>query len=255
MTRVALLKLIFSLTVFSISLSVQANDLRIAAATNLRYVLPEIVQAFERQYGFKVSVSYAASGTLTTQISHGAPFNIFLSANPDYIKRLQQKGFADEKAFTFAYGQLALFSAHHAMFDVVKGIASIETALDKQMLKKVAIANPQHAPYGQAAKAELEKHDLWQAVQPHLLIAENASQATQFTLSSRSSVGFIPYTHALQPAVSKLGQYIKLDVALPQQAVIIKPKVEIADIFLQFLQKQEVNTILQKHGFVMSEGN
>jgi hypothetical protein len=68
-------------------------------------------------------------------------------------------------------------------------------------------------------------------------------------------VGFIPYTHALQPAVSKLGQYIKLDVALPQQAVIIKPKVEIADIFLQFLQKQEVNTILQKHGFVMSEGN
>lgn len=253
MSRVAVIKFFFGLMLLSINVSANSADLRIAAATNLRYVLPEIVKAFEQQYSQKASVSYAASGTLTTQISHGAPFNLFLSANPDYIARLQTMGFAEAKTITFAYGQLALFSANHAMFDVVKGITSIKTALDNNMLKKVAIANPKHAPYGQAAKAELEQQGLWQAVQLHLLVAENASQATQFTLSSRSSVGFIPYTHAIQPTISQRGRFIKLDALLPQQAVVIKPTTSTAEQFSRFLQTPTVAAILQKHGFVMSE--
>lgn len=236
-----------------VSSSVFSAELRLAAATNLRYVLPEIIQLFEQQSGHKLTVSYAASGTLATQIIHGAPFNVFLSANPDYIARLQEKDLVAQQTVTFANGQLALFSATHAMFDVVKGMNSIQQALDNKMLKKVAIANPTHAPYGQAAKAALEKHGLWDLIQPHLLIAENASQATQFTLSSRSSVGFIPYTHAIQPAIEQRGQFIKLDAVLPQHAVAVKPSSPVAEQFLAFLQKPLVADTLLKHGFMLTE--
>ncbi len=251
--RMTVIKFLLSFLLLCLSLSVHSAELRIAAATNLRYVLPDIVDAFEQQTAASVSVSYAASGTLATQILHGAPFQLYLSANPDYIQRLQQADKASSSVLTFAYGQLALFSATHAMFDVVKGIPSITKALDHDMLKKVAIANPKHAPYGQAAKAELEKHNLWAKLQPYLLIAENASQATQFTLSSRSSVGFIPYTHAIQPAISQQGQFIKLDSLLPQQAVAIKPVNDMTQQFLLFLQTQQVKDILIKYGFVLTE--
>ena len=232
-----------------------AADLRIAAATNLRYVLPDLVASFENFSGHKLSVSYAASGTLATQIMHGAPFQVLLSANPSYIQHLQDNDFASEQAITFAYGQLALFSASHAMFDVVKGIASIETALDQNMLKKVAIANPKHAPYGQAAQKQLEKFGLWEDIQSHLLVAENASQATQFTLSSRSSVGFIPYTHAIQPAIKQKGEFIKLDALLPQQAVAIEPVTATAQAFIQFLKSKPAVEILSQQGFVIEQVN
>jgi molybdate transport system substrate-binding protein len=225
---------------------------RIAAATNLRYVLPEITAKFHETTGHNVTVSYAASGTLTTQIIHGAPFQVFLSANPAYIEQLHAAKRIETKVTTFAYGQLALFSATHAMLDVVKGIPSIKAALQQSKLKKVAIANPSHAPYGQAAKEQLEKFGLWDEIQAHLLVAENASQATQFTLSSRSSVGFIPFTHAIQPQISKRGAFIKLDSLLPQQAAVISPSSDVANAFVTFLSSNEAADILTSQGFLLT---
>jgi molybdate transport system substrate-binding protein len=229
-----------------------SDVLRIAAATNLRYVLPEITAKFKEITGHNVTVSYAASGTLTTQIIHGAPFQVFLSANPAYVKHLLAENRIETNVTTFAYGQLALFSATHAMLDVVKGIPSIKAALLQSKLKKVAIANPIHAPYGQAAKQQLEKYGLWDDIQPHLLVAENASQATQFTLSSRSSVGFIPFTHAIQPEISKKGAFVKLDSLLPQQAALVSPSSEVANAFVTFLSSNEAAELLTSQGFLLT---
>jgi len=230
---------------------VQAADIRIAAATNLRYVLPALAEEFEQQTGYQLAVSYAASGTLTTQIQHGAPFEVFLSANPDYVQRLIKAEFTEGKVVEYAQAQLALFAANHSLLDVDDSLLSLKTALEQGKLNKVAIANPKYAPYGQAARSELEKAGIWQQIQPHLLIAENASQVVQFSLSTSVDAGFVPYAHIIQPQLASLGRFVKLDVTLPQQAVLVRGASEYADQFLKFVQTERARMIFIKHGFLV----
>ncbi len=231
-------------------MQLQADEIRIAAASNLRYVLPELATEFEKQTGHQLAISYAASGTLTTQIQHGAPFDVFLSADPYYIKMLIKSGIAKGEPANYAQAQLALYASHHSSLNIDEGMLSLKLALEQGTLNKVAIANPRHAPYGQAAKKALEKAGIWQQIQPHLLMAENASQAVQFSLSSSVDAGLVPFGHIIQPKLALQGRYIILSETLQQQGIAIKKSSDTAQQFLDFILKPAAKLLFQKNGFL-----
>lgn len=228
----------------------QASDVQIAAASNMRYVLPALSTEFEQKTGHHINVSYAASGTLTTQIQHGAPFEVFFSADPSYIIRLSEEGLSEGKAIDFAEAQIVLFASKLSSLSLDADLNSIKRALERGELQKIAMANPMHAPYGQAAQAVLEQAGIWHEIKPHILNAENASQALQFALSSQVDAGFIPYSYMLQPQISLKGRYIKLNERLPQQAVLVRGASPTAKLFLDFIQTEQAKEIFRQQGFL-----
>ncbi len=233
--------------------SVRADKLHIAAAANLRFVLPELIAGFEHETGHQVSASYAASGTLTTQIQHGAPFELFLSASPAYIQRLIDAELTQGNAINYAQAQIAFFASNKSELDIDEQLNGLKLSLEQGSLNKIAIANPRHAPYGQAAQSALEQAGLWQQIQPYLLMAENASQVIQFSLTSSVDAGFIPYGHIIQPRFLSLGKFVKLDERLQQQAILLRNATEIAEQFLDFIQTDTAHEIFSKHGFLVME--
>lgn len=230
-----------------------ATEIQIAAASNLRYALSELITEFSQQTGHHINVSYAASGTITTQIQHGAPFEVFLSADPLYIQRLSEEGFSEGELIDFAQAQMVLFASAQSTLSLDANLIGLKSALEQGKLNKVAIANPKHAPYGQVAQLLLERAGIWQQIQSQLLIAENASQAIQFALTSQVDVGFVPYSYMLQPQISSKGRYIKLDATLPQQAVLIKGASVAAKQFLVFIQTEPAKAIFRTQGFIVLE--
>jgi molybdate transport system substrate-binding protein len=228
----------------------KASEIQIAAASNLRYVLPLLIAEFKQQSTHHINVSYAASGTLTTQIQYGAPFEVFFSAEPSYIVRLTERGLIKGEVIDFAQAQVVLFASKQSVLKLDVDLNNIKLALEQGALGKIAIANPMHAPYGQAAQTLLQKAEIWQKIQPHLLNAENASQALQFSLASQVDAGFIPYSYMLQPQISSKGRYIKLKLTLPQQAVLIRGASAEAKQFIGFIQTEPAKAILRMQGFI-----
>jgi len=234
------------------TLTAQAQHIQVAAASNLRYVLPVLIHQFEQQTGHQVSAMYAASGTITTQIQHGAPYDIFLSANPDYIARLSAEKLTYGSAIDMAQAQLALYARNDSVLVLDDDLLNLKVLIDSGKLKKVAIANPIHAPYGQAAKQVLQHAGIWQQIQPHLLTAENATQAVQFSLSSSVDVGFVPYGHVIQDQLSKRGYFIKLAPRLPQQAAALNDS-PVTLQFLQFIQTKQAQQLFEQYGFATTQ--
>ena len=233
--------------------SLTASEIQIAAAANLRYVLPALIVEFEQQTGHHINVSYAASGTLTTQIQHGAPFDVFFSADPAYIQRLSAEGLSEGEVIDFAQAQIVLFASTQSSLNLDADLKNMQAALERGELGKIAIANPMHAPYGQAAQKLLEQAGIWQKIQPQLLIAENASQALQFALSSQVDAGFVPYSSMLQPQIAAKGRYIKLAESLAQQAVLIRGASSLAQQFLAFIQTEPAKAIFRAQGFIVED--
>lgn len=237
------------------TVTVYADKLHIAAATNLRFILPELVEEFEQETGHHVSVSYAASGTLATQIQHGAPFELFLSANPDYVQRLIDADFTQGSVLNYAQAQLAFFASNDSALELDEGLHGLKQAIEQGKINKIAIANPRHAPYGQAAQTALEKAKIWQQIQPYLLRAENATQVMQFSLSTSVDGGFVPYAHIIQPQFASLGRFVRLDIALQQQAISLRNATNTSQQFLDFMQTDMAHELFIKHGFIIMEGS
>ena len=240
-----------ALLLVSCCLAVQAEQIHIAAASNLRHVMPKLAELFEQQTGNHLMISYAASGTITSQIQYGAPFDVFMSAKREYIDKLNKAGLTQGEVQHYANAQLVLFLPHHSTLDVEKGLAGIQTALENETLTKVAMANPRHAPYGQIAQQVLEEAGLWSSIQAHLLLAENASQAVQFTLSSSVDAGFIPLSYAIQPQLQSAGDFIVLKGQLPQYSVMIKGAPAAAKQFMAFMQTSLAGELLEQQGFIV----
>jgi molybdate transport system substrate-binding protein len=232
----------------------QAEPVRVAAASDLRYVMPDLVAEFKKQTDIDIAVTYAASGTLTTQIRHGAPYDLFFSANPKYIELLLELDLTAGEPVDYAQGDLALFAGKHSSVNVDKALSGLVESVRAGQVKKIAIANPQHAPYGQAAVKALEQAGIYQAAQPFLLLAENASQVTQFSLTPDVDAGFIPYTHAIQPKIAARGSYVRLDSKLQQQMVILKQHDAAAGQFAAFIMSEAGRALFIQHGFDVSSG-
>ena len=236
-------------------LSAQA-PLRVAAAADLEPVLPPILDQFQRATGIHAEATYQASAMLTAQIENGAPFDVFLSADLSYPKRLIDDGLADAAGsadsstpITYARGTLVLW----ARTDSHLPSPSLDL-LRSPALNRLAIANPDRAPYGRATVAALRNLKLYEALKPRLVTAENIAQAAQFIDSANADAGLISLTSALTPRLSADGSYfvIPRDLYPPieQGAVIVSNTKQRAAVhkLLDFLLSPAVQAQFAKSG-------
>jgi molybdate transport system substrate-binding protein len=215
------------------------QTLRVAAAADLEPVLPPILKQFEQATGIHADATYQASAVLTTQIQNGAPFDLFLSADLAYPKRLIEAGFADTAGsadsstpMVYARGTLVLWTRKDSHLT-----PSLDL-LRSPDLKRLAIANPERAPYGRAAVAALTSLQLYESLKTRLVTAENISQTAQFVDSGNAEAGLISLTSALTPRLLASGNYF----VIPQN---LYPPIEQGTVIIsKTAQRAEVHRLL-----------
>lgn len=233
------------------------SELLIAAAADLNPALKDIGQEFEKKTGIHVKLSYGASGALTQQIQNGAPFDIFFSADMDFPRQLIQHGQADSSSlYEYALGKIVLWVPADSSLDVEH--KKMNVLLDTSV-QKIAIANPQHAPYGRATVEALRHAGLYDRLTSRFVMGENVSQAAQFVESGNAQAGFVALAHALSPAVKDKGKFwiIPADYYSPlEQGVVLvttsRHKAE-AQQFMEFFKTKQVLDTLQKYGFTLPQ--
>jgi molybdate transport system substrate-binding protein len=258
MTRIVSLTLIFLLALFSGGSMPRANaaghEINVAAAADLSAALAEVADTYEKRTGVKVKLSFGASGALTQQIQNGAPFDVFFSADMDYPRQLIAGGLADAATlYRYAVGRLVLWVPKDSPLDVEhKGM---DVLLDSSV-KKISIANPQHAPYGRAALAALQHYGLYEKIRDRLVLGENVSQAAQFVESGNAQAGFVALAHAQASAMQGRGKYwvvpAEAHPQLDQGVVLISRSAheKDAEAFLGFMKTEEATGLLRHYGFV-----
>jgi molybdate transport system substrate-binding protein len=227
----------------------------VAAAADLNFALTEIGERFAAETGKQVKLSFGSSGNFARQIEQGAPFQLFLSADEAYVVRLADQGLTLDAGTLYAIGRIVIFAPSGSPVRTDAALEDVRAALADGRLKRLAIANPDHAPYGRAAREALEQAGLWQQAAARLVLGENAAQAAQFATSGSAQAGIIPYSLALAPAVSSRGSYALLPEAwhrpLRQRMVLLKGAGDTARRFRDFLQQPEARATLERYGFVL----
>jgi molybdate transport system substrate-binding protein len=236
--------------VFS-SLSVRADI--VAGASDLRYALDEVVNNYKTEKSKNIRTVYGSSGLLYQQIKNNAPFSIFMSADEQYIELLEKDGRTRDKGHLYAIGRIVLILKKSSNLNVAINEASLREAIIKA--KKIAIANPDHAPYGRAAKQTLESLGLWELAKNKLVFGENISQATNFVLTGSADFGISALSLAISPNVAKESNYIlipdKLHKPLNQKMVVLKGSSDTANDFYEYLRNKKSKEIFKKYGFVV----
>lgn len=226
---------------------------RIAAASSLQTVLPELVAAFTQQHPADIRPTYGSSGNFSRQILQGAPFELFFSADENYVKDLADQGLTLDQGRIYAYGRIALVVPANSQLLPEASLSGLRSALAAGHIERFAIANPEHAPYGRAAREALQQAELWNTIQPFLVRGENASQATRFALGGSSQGGIVPYSLALSPAVAGLGSVTPIPTSshqpIGQRMVLLSGASEIARAFYAFMEGPEAARLLHIHGF------
>ena len=225
----------------------------VAAASDLKFALDEIAARFERETGKTVRLTYGSSGNFYRQIQQGAPFELFLSADEDYVSRLAQEGLTVDGGARYATGRIVLFVPKGSTVKADPALADLRAALNDGRLRRLAIANPEHAPYGRAAKQTLEREGLWQSLSTRLVLGENVAQAAQFTLSGSAQAGIFALSLALSPDFAAKGDYVLIPESrhepLRQRAVLLKRSGETARAFLLFLQQPAAQEVFRRYGY------
>ena len=225
----------------------------IAAAADLQVVLPEIVAAFRKATGRDVRVSYGSSGNFRRQIADGAPFELFLSADAAYVDALVAERRTLGAGVVYAVGRLALYTPRGSPVVADPQLEDLANAVRDGRLRKLAIANPDVAPYGRAARQALMRAGLWDAVMPHLVLGENVSQAAQFAASGAAQAGIIGHGLAMSPSLVERGTSVILPASshdpLVQKMVLLKGAGDTARRFHEFLQQAAARAIFARHGF------
>jgi molybdate transport system substrate-binding protein len=228
------------------------QSITVAAAADLKYALTELAERFGQNTGNKVILTVGASGNLYSQITNGAPFDVFFSADEEYPKRLAEAGLADARSLrSYAIGHLVLWVPNSSPFD--PGKLQMEL-LTESAVKRIAIANPQHAPYGRAAMAALEHYGLKTTVADKLVLGESVSQAAQFVQSGNAQAGLIALSLAKSPAMESTGKYWELPLdtypELRQAVAIVSASKEkkTAQAFIDFVLSPEGSAVLRKFG-------
>ncbi len=236
-----------------------AQEITVAAAADMSAALPQLVDAYTKKTEKTVKLSFGASGNLTNQIRNGAPFDVFFSADEDYPRQLIGEGLAlQDTLYRYAVGRVVLWVPNDSPLDLSKlGIK----ALLEPSVKKIAMANPAHAPYGRAAEAALRHFEIYDQVSGRLVLGENVSQAAQFVESGNAQAGLIALSHALAPAIKDKGRYwaVPLDAypTLNQAAVVLSRSKQQAAArkFLEYLSGPEATSLLSNYGFSAAAEN
>jgi molybdate transport system substrate-binding protein len=236
----------------ALSLSAFAEEITVAAAADLQFVLKDVATRFEQQTGNTVKLIFGSSGNFFSQIQNGAPFDVFFSADLDYPKQLEDAGFAEPNTlYQYATGEIVIWVRNDSKLDLSKGLAAL---LDPSV-NKIAIANPAHAPYGRAAMAVLEHEKLSEKLKSKFVLGENVSQAAQFVESGSAEAGIIALSLAMAPAVKEKGRYVEVPVSsyppLRQGCIVLKSSKHKASAlaYVEFLKKPEMVKLLENSGF------
>jgi len=225
----------------------------IAAAADLQFALPEIVAAFARGGGAPLRLSFGSSGNFARQIVQGAPFELFLAADERFVAQVIAAQRGEGGGTHYATGRLALFLAQGSPIRADRELADFAAAVRDGRLKRLALANPEHAPYGRAAREVLEQRGLWLAVQDRLALGDNAAQAAQFAASGAAQAGLIPLSLARAPEMARRGAFVTLPehwhTPLRQTLVLLKGAGPAAHAFAEFLRGPQAREILARNGF------
>lgn len=223
----------------------------VAAASDLKFALEKIAADFERDSGRKLRLNFGSSGNFARQIRQGAPFELFLSADESFVKELARAGLTRDEGRLYAIGRLALYAPRNGTVPLDAQLDGVRANLGT--LRKFAIANPEHAPYGRAAREALHKLALWQPLQSRLVIGENISQAAQFVATGSAEVGIIALSLALAPELDRQGQYVllpeSLHAPLRQRMVLTRRAGATAAAFYDYLQTPKARAVLERYGF------
>lgn len=234
-----------------LSVDLFAQTVKVAAAGDMKYIMPELLVKY-KTISLKaiIEVTYGSSGTFFQQIVNGASFDVYFSADISYPQKLKEQGLVSGNVSTYAFGAVVLWSS---VVDVSKGI----DVLKNQSINKVAIANPQHAPYGKRAEECLKFYGLYESLSSKLIFGDNVLQTAQYALTGNADVAFIALSIALAPEIASKGKYYKLDPKsykpVEQACVLLKgwERNPEAKKFMLFVLSDACKPIFQKYGFIL----
>ncbi|MEO5970617.1 MAG: molybdate ABC transporter substrate-binding protein [Bdellovibrionia bacterium] len=237
-----------------VALNVKA-ELRIAAAADLTFVMHELVKEFNKaRKDSSIHVSYGASGNFHAQIIQHAPFDMFFSANEEYVTDLISRKLAEPKErFEYGEGRIALWVPKSSPIDLDQ--SGMEALLNSQ-IRKIAIANPRHAPYGKAAEAAMKSAGIYERIKRKLVFGEDISQATQFVHTKSADIGILALGLIKAPEIAEQGKFWiippHLYPKMVQEGVILKRVKDLnsAQNFRNYVLSQEGKRILEKYGFI-----
>jgi molybdate transport system substrate-binding protein len=236
--------------------SPQQPQLNIAAASDLKFALTDLASAYEKQSNVKINLSFGSSGNFFAQIQNGAPFDIFFSADSDYPRKLNEAGLVlPNSADSYAVGKLVLWCPADSKLNPEK--SGWQSLLDPAV-QKIAIANPDHAPYGRAAVEALKNFDLYEKIKTKLVFGENISQVAQFAQSGSAQIGILAESLIHSPACAS-GHAWKIPqnkyTPLLQSFVVLKASAnkDAALAFLAYVKSPPAQVILEKYGFAKPE--
>ena len=231
-----------------------AAEITVAAASDLTFAFRDAAAKFQAASGNSLRLVYGSSGNFFAQIENGAPYDLFFSADVDYPRRLEADGLTQPGTlYEYAAGRLVLWVPSKSKLDLGRGLA----ALTDPAVHKVAIANPQHAPYGRAAVAAMRHEGIYDRVKSRLVLGENISQTAQFVASGNADAGLIALSLALAPPMKARGRYVEIPPAdyppIIQGAVILKSAhdKEAARQFLEFLKQPAGIALMHRYGFTL----
>jgi molybdate transport system substrate-binding protein len=251
-------RLIGVLAVALVSQFCAAQEITVAAAADLQSAMQEVATRFQKETGKTVKLIYGSSGNFFQQIQNGAPFDMFFSANLDYPKKLEAGALTEPGTFyQYATGKIVIWVPNDSKLDVSFGLRS----LLNPSIKKIAIANPQHAPYGQAAVAAMKKEEIYDKVADKFVLGENISQTASFVVSDSADVGIVALSLALSPNMKDKGRYTEVPAGeyppIEQACVILSSSKnkETARQFLSFFKTPAVADVLRSYGFEVQPGS
>ena len=235
----------------------QSPQPTVAAAADLKFALEEIALLFERRSGLRLQLVFGSSGLFYSQILQGAPFHLFISADEDFVFKLADAGKTLDRGRLYAYGRIGIMVPKGSRLKADGELKDLAAALRDGRLRKFAIANPEHAPYGRRAKEALQHAGLWAAIEPKLVYGENIAQTAQFATSGSADGGIIALSLAKSPPVTALGDFALIPQSwhrpLAQRMVLMKGAPPAARQFYDFLATPEVQAIMIRYGFSMAQ--
>jgi molybdate transport system substrate-binding protein len=231
-----------------------AGELKVAAASDLTFAFKDVGARFEKQTGNSLKLTYGSSGNFFSQIQNGAPFDLFFSADVSYPQKLEAAGQTEPGTiYDYATGKLVIWVPNASKLDLSRGLSVL---LDPG-IRKIAVANPLHAPYGAAAVAALRHDGIYDQVKDKFVLGENISQTAQFVQSGNADVGLLALSLAVAPAMKTSGRYVEVPASdyppLIQAGVIVKSSrnKELANQFLKFLKEPGTVALMEQYGFAV----
>lgn len=249
------LRLLALVVLFAMApLAQAAETMRIVAAADLRFAMDEILDQFRLAYPDQpVEVIYGSSGRFRAQIEHGAPFDLYFSADIAYPEALYAADLVHGEVIPYALGRIVLWS------DREDASALRLNDLRDERFRRIAIANPRHAPYGARAKEALQASELWDTLEPRLVYGENIMHTLQLVQSGAAEIGIVALALAKSPVIEAQGGYYLIDDSLHEplyQGFVITQRAAdnaTAQAFADFIGRTESREIMQRYGFVLPD--